>query len=383
MSEEIERTIRVLAADDSAVMRGVLRTVFKLHAAEPEPGLPPMELCGQVADGVEALDALRRLQPDVLLLDLEMPRLSGLGVLARMRAEGSRVPVIMCSAHTERGARSTLAALAQGAQEYVMKPRQQVDFASALDVLLKDLLPKIAGLARPLSHDVDVPEGMAVMPRVTPGGNAVSIVVIGVSTGGPAALELMLSRLPPAFPVPMLIVQHMPKLFTCALAERLNKLCSVEVRQAVEGVRLAPGLVLLAPGGSHMEMERRSGSDTVRLHDGPALNSCKPSVDYLFRSAARCYGPGVLAVMMTGMGSDGLAGSYAICDAGGTVLAQDEASSAVWGMPGRVAQAGLASAVVPLEELAGVLVQKVMGASRMPGAMRTLASVAGGLHGVL
>ena len=383
MSLQVERKIRILAADDSSVMRGVLRTVFKLHAADPASGLPAMEICGQVADGMEALEAMKRLKPDVLLLDLEMPRLNGLGVLARLRAENSCVPVIMCSAHTERGARSTLAALAQGAQEYVMKPRQQVDFASALDSLLKDLLPKIAALVRPARREVGrVVEG-AWPTYFGGGGNAVDVVVVGVSTGGPAALELMLSRLPKDFVVPMLIVQHMPKLFTCALAARLNTLCKVEVRQAAEGVRLRRGLVLIAPGDSHMEIGRGIGGDVVRLQDGPALNHCKPSVDCLFHSAARLYGPGVLAVMMTGMGSDGLAGTVAVRAAGGTVFAQDEASSAVWGMPGRVVQAGLSNAVVPLEGLAGMLVQKVMGASLVPASVDWTVAGSGGFYGLL
>lgn len=383
MSLQGERKIRVLAADDSSVMRGVLRTLFKLHAADPEPGLPAMELCGQVADGLEALEAMKRLKPDVLLLDLEMPRLTGLGVLARLRSDGSSVPVIMCSAYTERGAQSTLAALAQGAQEYVMKPRQQADFASALDSLLKDLMPKIAALVRPVRREMgrageDIPS--AYFAGVS---HAVNAVVVGVSTGGPAALELMLSRLPADFAAPMLIVQHMPKLFTSALATRLDTLCKVEVRQAAEGVRLEPGVVLLAPGDAHMEIGRGRGGDVVHLHDGPALNSCKPSVDCLFHSAALLYGPGVLAVMMTGMGSDGLAGTGAVRAAGGTVLAQDEASSAVWGMPGRVVQAGLSNAVVPLQDLAGMLVQKVMGASLVPTSGRAMIAGAGGLYGLL
>lgn len=376
MPLQFERKIRVLAADDSAVMRGVLRTVFKLHASAPEPGVPAMELCGQVTDGIEALEAMKRLQPDVLLLDLEMPRVDGLGVLSRLREEGSSVPVIMCSAYTERGARSTLDALAQGAQDYVMKPRQQADFASALDSLLKDLLPKIAALARPAKREEGRERCGAVPTQLAGAGNVVNAVVVGVSTGGPAALELMLSRLPKNFSAPLLIVQHMPKLFTSALAERLNKLCEVEVRQAAEGLRLEAGLVLLAPGDSHMEIERRREGDVVSLHDGPSLNSCKPSVDYLFRSAARLYGPGVLAVMMTGMGSDGLAGTGAVRAAGGMVLAQDEASSAVWGMPGRVVQAGLSSAVVPLEGLAGMLIQKVMTNS-------AISARSGGSYGLL
>ena len=352
------RPLRVLAADDSAVMRGVLRTVFQLHAETPYNSLPPMELCGVVNDGMEALEAVRTLVPDVLLLDFEMPRLGGLGVLAKLRESASALPVIMCSAHTERGARSTLEALAGGAKDYVMKPGQQRDFAAALDTLLEQLLPKIAALAlvgNPLG--VAVRQGFA--PAEAQARAAVDLVVIGVSTGGPSALETMLPALPPDFPAPILIVQHMPPIFTIALAERLNRLCRMPVQQAREGDVVRPGAVWLAPGDSHMEIVSARGRHAVKLHQGPLLNSCKPSVDYLFRSAAQSFGASTLALIMTGMGADGFDGAQAVRDAGGTVIAQDQASSAVWGMPGRVARAGLADAIVPLGALAHELVKRV------------------------
>ena len=342
------RTLRVLAADDSAVMRGVLRTVFQLHAQEPFEGLPAMELCATVKDGIEALEAVRTLSPDVLLLDFEMPRLGGLGVLAQLRTIAPNLPVIMCSAHTERGARSTLDALAAGAKDYVMKPGQQRDFAAALDTLMQQLLPRIAALA---GHS-----SAAARPVRSGSLPAGSVVVIGVSTGGPSALEAMLPMLPKDFPAPILIVQHMPKLFTGALAERLNRLCRMPVLEAAAGDRIAPGGIWLAPGDSHMEI---GANNMIRLHQGPMLNSCKPSVDYLFRSAAEVYGGSTLALIMTGMGADGVDGAEAIHAAGGIVLAQDQATSAVWGMPGRVARAGLADAVLPLGSLAQELIQRV------------------------
>jgi two-component system chemotaxis response regulator CheB len=197
------------------------------------------------------------------------------------------------------------------------------------------------------------------------------VVVIGLSTGGPSALEQMLPRLPSSFPVPVLIVQHMPKLFTGALAERLDKCCALRVRQACDGDTVAPGTIWLAPGDSHMEVAPRrmgfgidDGSATgrgarVKLHQQEPLNHCRPSVDYLFHSAARMYGAGALALMMTGMGADGLGGARAVHEAGGVVLAQDEATSAVWGMPGRVAEAGIANGVLPLTAIAGELRQRV------------------------
>lgn len=347
--------IRVLAVDDSAVMRGVMRTVFQLHAGCEETLLPRMELCGVVKDGIEALDAVRTLSPDVLLLDLEMPRLNGLGVLERLRTLAPSLPVIMCSAHTERGARSTLDALAAGAKDYVMKPGQQRDFAAALDMLMGDLLPKIAALAgagvapmRAARAD-GFQEQRAGDNRT---GSRVELVVIGVSTGGPSALEAMLPALGADFPVPVMIVQHMPKLFTSALADRLNRICALAVKQACDGDAVKAGTILLAPGDSHMEIASGGGGYIVNLHQGPMLNSCMPSVDYLFRSAARAHGSGTLALVMTGMGADGFDGAQAVRSAGGSVIAQDQASSAVWGMPGRVSRGGVAEAAVPLGMLA-------------------------------
>lgn len=381
MAIDERRPLRVLAADDSAVMREVLRRVFKLHAADADTLLPPMELTAVVEDGIEALEAVAALRPDVLLLDIEMPRLNGIGVLERLRTDSPLLPVIMCSAYTERGARSTLDALAHGAKDYVMKPRQQSDFTSALDLLMEQLLPKIAALA---TRGKSVSEGVSRAPAAPPKRSAlkqrtlqesvqtgaaaerVEIVVIGVSTGGPSALELMLPMLPIDFPVPIMIVQHMPKLFTCALADRLNRLCSLPVMQARHGAVIEPGTIWLAPGDAHMEValetSRRAAGQrvaTVRLHEGPPLNSCMPSVDYLFRSAAERYGSGTLALIMTGMGSDGLEGARAVQQAGGTVLAQDEVTSAVWGMPRRVLETRVATLAVPLTSLAAVLIKRV------------------------
>jgi two-component system, chemotaxis family, protein-glutamate methylesterase/glutaminase len=353
----IARSLRVLAVDDSTVMRGMMRTVFQLHAGGEDSLLPRMELCGVVKDGMEALEAVRTLAPDVLLLDLEMPGLNGLAVLERLRIVAPLLPVIMCSAHTERGARSTLEALAAGAKDYVMKPGQQRDFAAALDMLMQDLLPKIAALAG---------TGAAPIRSVRPqapdeqslGGNRVELVVIGVSTGGPSAFESMLPTLGADFPVPIMIVQHMPKLFTGALAERLDRVCALSVRQACDGDVLKPGTIWLAPGDCHMEIASGRGGYVVNLHQGPMLNSCRPSVDYLFQSAARTHGAGTLALVMTGMGADGFDGAQTVLSAGGTVIAQDQATSAVWGMPGRVSRGGIAEATLPLELLAEELMKR-------------------------
>jgi two-component system chemotaxis response regulator CheB len=379
----------VLAADDSAVMRGVLRTVFEMHAGNKQSALPRMELCGLVRDGVEALEAVSRLKPDVLLLDLEMPRMGGLDVLDRLRKEAPALPVIMCSAHTERGASATLDALSRGAKDYVMKPTQQSDLKLALETLSHQLLPKIAALANAawLALPQRRPAGMentqsttsvealrrvlgTVLPLhpgrpdARPEGTKIALVVIGVSTGGPAALEAMLPMLPPNLPVPVMIVQHMPKLFTGALADRLHKLCQMPVLEARDGMRVNPGNIYIAPGDAHMEIARavfggEAGAAEVRLHQSVPLHSCKPAADYLFLSAARLYGAGTLAVVLTGMGSDGLDGSKSVRAAGGVVLAQDEATSAVWGMPGRVSREGVAHQTLPLRNIANAIRQRV------------------------
>jgi two-component system chemotaxis response regulator CheB len=398
-----EQPLRVLAADDSAVMRGIMRKLFEMHAEDRLSRLPPMELCGTAQDGVECMEAVGRLKPDVLVLDLEMPRLNGLDVLERLRDANPGLPVIMCSSHTERGARSTLEALARGAADYVMKPSEQRDLTAALQSLAQQLLPKIAALTKGRRRKSE--ENVAQAAQSARGGDGrrespIEVVVIGLSTGGPSALEQMLPRLPSSFPVPVLIVQHMPKLFTGALAERLDKCCALRVRQAYDGEAVVAGTVWLAPGDSHMEVAaRRMGfgigdadakgrGARVKLHQQEPLNHCRPSVDYLFHSAARLYGASTLALMMTGMGADGLDGARAVHAAGGVVLAQDEATSAVWGMPGRVADAGIADAVLPLAAIAGELRQRVNAGRPMrlvaaEHAVTTVGSRREGMHDLL
>jgi two-component system, chemotaxis family, protein-glutamate methylesterase/glutaminase len=375
-----ERPLRILAADDSAVMRSVFWKLFLMHAEDRSSELPRMELCGIARDGVECLEQVRRLGPDVLVLDLEMPRLNGLDVLDRLRVEHSALPVIMCSAHTEHGARSTLEALGRGASDYVMKPSEQRDVAAAMQSLSQQLLPRIAALAKDANRGKADADGGVTSDRAQTASagevpakafSPVEIVVIGLSTGGPSALEQLLPKLPKDFPVPVMIVQHMPMLFTGPLAERLNNCCALRVEQAYDNATIRPGTVWLAPGDSHMEVAPRRAmqgdgdrdsevcSTRVRLHQQEPLNHCRPSVDYLFFSAARIYGAGTLALVMTGMGADGLNGARAVHEGGGMVLAQDEGTSAVWGMPGRVSEAGIASATLPLWGIAGALKQRV------------------------
>lgn len=377
MSIVAARPLRVLAADDSAVMRGILRTLFQRHAEGKGNELPQMELVAVSRDGVECLQDVTRLNPDVLILDLEMPRMNGLDVLDRLRHTRPRLPVIMCSSHTEMGARATLDALARGAADYVMKPTGQRDLESALASLAGQLLPRIAAFGGERGRIELTPRSgsdarsVVISPKRTDhaaGAHVpVEVLVIGVSTGGPTALEQLLPRIAPDLPVPALIVQHMPKVFTSVLAERLDRCCKLRVAEAYHGARLQPGAIWIAPGDAHMEVVpsaiRHEGDvegGQVRLHSQEPLHHCRPAVDYLFLSAARMYGPGALALVLTGMGSDGLEGARAIHARGGVVLAQDEASSAVWGMPGRVAESGIATAVLALDAMAREVNQRVL-----------------------
>ena len=263
-----------------------------------------MELCGLVKDGVECLEAVRELKPDVLLLDLEMPRMHGLEVLERLRVECPSLPTVLCSAYTEHGARATLEALARGAADYVTKPTKQANAAAALKALANDLLPKIVALEgwmfRPRKNNRD--QHPAAADRLPSRQTRVDAVTIGVSTGGPSALEQMLPRLARSFPAPILIVQHMPKLFTGALAERLDRLCALRVCEARDGETLKPGTITFAPGDTHLEVATAAfgGMAVTRLRDFAPVNHYRPSVDVLFTSAAHVYGAGP-----AGAGDDG------------------------------------------------------------------------------
>jgi two-component system, chemotaxis family, protein-glutamate methylesterase/glutaminase len=356
------RPTRLLIADDSAVMRSLLRSVVS-----SDPGL---EVAGTAGDGNAALAAIETLHPDLVLLDVEMPVMDGLLTLKTLRTRGHKMPVIMCSSSTQRGARVTIDALAGGASDYVAKPAGQINREAALHLLAHDLLPKIhalSGAGAPSSSAFTAansptlrPSQSASLSRPQVYSSVPSVLVIGVSTGGPAALDVLLPALPQDFPLPVLIVQHMPELFTKLLAERLDQRCRLRVTEAIEGDMVHPGNIHVARGNWHMEVlaAARSGLfPTLHLNQAPLENHCRPAVDVLFRSAARVYGSGVLAVVLTGMGSDGLGGCRIIRAQGGAVLAQDQATSTIWGMPGAVANAGLAQRVLPLQAIAGELLR--------------------------
>jgi two-component system chemotaxis response regulator CheB len=348
---------RILIVDDSAVMRSLLRAVISTDAG--------LEVAGTAADGETALSAIETLHPDLVLLDVEMPVMDGLVTLRKLRERGHRMPVIMCSSLTQRGAKVTIEALACGASDYVAKPAGQSSRDAAMQTLSQDLIPKIHALTTHLQAALPdatrVPYPMASF-KAMPILSSPTALVIGVSTGGPAALDILLPELPANFPLPVLVVQHMPELFTSLLAERLNGRCPLQVREAVEGEPVHAGVVYIARGNWHMEVQagaRIGLPATLHLNQGALENHCRPAVDVLFRSAAAVYGAGVLAVVLTGMGSDGMLGARLIREHGGSVLAQDEASSTVWGMPGAVAAAGLANSVLPLNAIAAEILRIV------------------------
>jgi two-component system chemotaxis response regulator CheB len=321
---------------------------------EPEPSI---EIAGTASSGLDGLTTFERIHPDLVLLDIEMPGMNGLEVLSSIRRNNRRIPVIMCSTLTSRGARITIEALARGATDYVTKPGAQNGLRQSVETLTRELLPKIFALfppeARSTLASAPKPPTLALPPSSS---QSPKILVIGVSTGGPAALELLLPRIPASFPLPILIVQHMPRLFTGLLAERLNNLCPLRVREAAPDALAEPGCIDIARGDWHLELARDM---RLRLNQNEPENFCRPSVDVLFRSAAATFAGRVLGVILTGMGSDGLQGSRAIRSAGGIVLAQDAATSVVWGMPGSVANAGLANKILALDALPAEILRLV------------------------
>jgi two-component system chemotaxis response regulator CheB len=354
-----DRRTRILVVDDSAVIRSLLRSVVSRD--------PQLEVAATAADGSSALACLQTVRPDLILLDVEMPVMDGLVTLRELRSRGYKMPIIMCSSLTQRGAKVTIEALAAGASDYVAKPHGQASREAAIGALAADLIPKIHALTRlAKSHSAPTAPLRALAPsplaapvplpaRPQPITAVPTALVIGVSTGGPAALDVMMPKLPAHFPLPVLIVQHMPALFTRLLAEHLDNRCPLHIVEAEEGAPVVPGTVSIARGDWHLEVVAPKGPrmpPTLHLSQGPAENHCRPAADLLFRSAARVYGAGVLAVVLTGMGSDGMNGCRLIREQGGSVLAQDEASSIVWGMPGAVAQAGLAQRILPLVAMA-------------------------------
>lgn len=349
------RKIRVLIVDDAVVIRRVVYDVLEND--------PQIEVADTAANGEIALQKIEQATPDIVVLDIEMPVLDGLGTLTALREKYPKLPVIMFSQLTERGADATLDALFRGANDYVTKPASSTGLPETRRILRESLIPKIMALcANEQFVKYVVTKSATVkstMPSKVLGNYSAEILAIGASTGGPNALAALLTQLPANFPVPIVIVQHMPPLFTQLLSRRLESISPFMVAEAIPGQKLRPNHVWLAPGDYHMALNRTSHAVELLNHQGPAENSCRPSVDVLFRSVAEVYGRHALAVVLTGMGQDGLRGCEEINRQGGRILVQDKASSVVWGMPGAVAEAGLASKVLPINRLATEIMQRV------------------------
>lgn len=345
--------IRVMIVDDSAVIRRLVT-----RALEEDPML---QVVGSAPNGAVGLQRIPELDPHVLTLDIEMPDMNGLEMLRVIRRDYPKLRVIMLSTLTERGAAITLEALTLGADDYVTKVSQGESFSSAIAQLQEEVIPKIKQFFRSPEQGVSTRgESSAREPANTfdsVGSPAAQnktkpkVLLLGVSTGGPTALSSVLPHLPANFPLPVLVVQHMPPLFTRLLAERLNSSCSLPVEEASQGCRVQPGKVLIAPGDYHMMVALSGGSVQVCLDQSPRQNFCRPAVDALFISAAQVYGGAVLAAVLTGMGQDGMRGAGALKARGATIFAQDEASSVVWGMPGAVVKAGFSDCVLPLDRI--------------------------------
>ncbi len=353
-----------MVVDDSALYRRIVRNLLE--------EIENVEVVGTAANGRFALAKLESLQPDLLTVDLEMPDLDGLGLLRELQSIDGAPGAIMLSALTTDDAKSTTAGLALGAFDFVLKPKGGSPEES-MERIRKSLAPKVAAFAtsnaltRVRSKRVTVPAEPLVKP--TPEFNALSVkrdgpiecVVIGISTGGPAALTRLLPALPGTFPIPILIVQHMPPIFTKSLADDLNRACALTVSEAQDGQAVCAGEVLIAPGGKQMRLEQDENGLHVRITNDPPERSCRPSVDYLFRSVADVVSGRALAVIMTGMGDDGTLGCRLLKRKGSTVVVQDEASSVVYGMPRQVVESGVADHVASLSDMPQVmwdLVQK-------------------------
>jgi two-component system chemotaxis response regulator CheB len=348
-----------MLCDDSPTARAILTRLLGSD--------PAVQVVARVGDGQQALDALPTARPDVVLLDLEMPVMDGMTALPLLLRADPRPVVIVASALTQRGAAAAMAALRGGASDYIPKPGA-AGGGAADAVFRAELLEKVKGWAR-MRRGAALPgQPRRTIPAAVappPGTARPQMVVVGSSTGGPQVLAALLRAMGPPPDMPMLIVQHMPAGFTTMLADHLNRIGVLAVAEAQDGEILRAGRAYLAPGDRHLLVEREAGGLVARLRDDPPEHFCRPALDPTLRSAARACDGRVLAVVLTGMGHDGLAGCRILAAAGGTVLAQDEASSVVWGMPGAVVRAGLAQEVLPPERLARRITALAAGSGRI------------------
>lgn len=366
---------RVLVVDDSSLIRRLLLKILQLD--------PEVVVVGQASDGREALSVTEQVAPDLVVLDIEMPVMDGLEALEHLKRRHPSLPVIMFSTLTARGATATLDALTKGADDYVTKPSNTGSFAQTAAHVLAELTPRIKALVdrsrtRPVSPTLapttPLPSLTATVRSRPPSRTSFrpQVAVVAVSTGGPDALQTLVPLLPTALPVPVLVTQHMPPLFTRLLADRLDGQAGVRVREGYDGAQPGPGEVWLAPGGFHMLLRADDdGRVVLALDDGPPVQSCKPAADPMFASAVDLFDRQVIGVVLTGMGIDGLDGARRVQQAGGMVICQDEASSVVWGMPGAVHKAGLAEQVLPLEDIATTIGRVASASPPRPLTVRT------------
>jgi two-component system chemotaxis response regulator CheB len=347
-----------MIVDDSATIRGFLSRWVTSD--------PALAVVATANNGRVAIDQVKAADPDVIILDIEMPEMDGITALPHLLKASPHSKIIMASALTRRNAEVSLKALSLGATDYVPKPTS-LGTGDAGETFRRELCEKIVAVARPRRRVLGA-RLAAVTPRVMGPIKLRSasmvppqIVAIGSSTGGPQALVKVVSALAANLQVPIVITQHMPATFTAILAETLSRSSGLKCVEGATGMKLQPGCVYVAPGDNHMILKGRGGP--LELLQTPPENFCRPAVDPMFRSVAVAYGAATLAVVLTGMGADGREGGRAIAEAGGTILAQDEATSVVWGMPAAIAHAGLASAILPLEAIAGE-VRKFLGGAR-------------------
>lgn len=355
--------VRVMVVDDSAVIRGLLTRALE--------GDPDIRVAASVGDGQMAINSLQRTSIDVIVLDIEMPVMDGLTALPKLLAIAPQVKIIMASTLTLRGADISMRCLSAGAADYIPKPTSTREIGGAED-FKRELVSKVKALGaaarragsrtrgelRPLAPLAPAfvkrePPPVTLRPPAASAGAALKpdLIAIGSSTGGPQALFEVLSHLKGGVTQPIMITQHMPATFTTILAEHITRQCGLNAQEAKDGEPIVPGRCYIAPGDFHMLVHQRAGTNVIALTKDPPENFCRPAVDPMMRTIVRAYGRKVLACILTGMGQDGLKGCTELVNAGGTLIAQDEASSVVWGMPGAVAQAGICSAVLPLKEI--------------------------------
>jgi two-component system chemotaxis response regulator CheB len=373
--------IKVLVVDDSVVIR---RLVSEILAADPK-----INVVGTAQNGKVALAKMAELMPDAITLDIEMPVMDGITCLRELRKLYPRMPVVMFSTLTERGATGTLDALAAGASDYVTKPANVGSITESRQNISAQLIPKLialTGARRLVGRTGPLPPPVPIPANVRAGVGrhrtvAFSVLTIGASTGGPDALAALLAGLPADLPVPVVVVQHMPPIFTRMLALRLNGLCPLTITEAAEGDVFERGRVLIAAGGQHLELKTKGTSVVAHLSDAPPENFCRPSVDVLFRSVSAVYRNRTLGVILTGMGRDGALGAAVIRNAGGEMFAQDEATSVVWGMPGATVTAGQADRVLPLAQMAGQITAALVKNQARPGGRQASPAVRSGVGG--